>query len=226
LLHPDSSAHYLFLCPKLPPKKHLLSTLLAPLKSALSQTVGITVNQPTVAAAQNEANSIINAITTSVENLGVDEQDIKTINFSVNPNYDYEVQPPVIQGYNVSTSVRITVTDLEQINQVIDTATNNGANQINNIAFTLSRDKEMELREQARQEAIDDAKQSAKELANLAGMRLGKIIDIKETIPGTPEPPIMFARNEAMALDSAEPTNVQPGSATYNYQITLSYETL
>lgn len=190
-------------------------------------TVGITVNQNTVAAAQNQANQVINNITESVRQLGVESKDIKTVNFNVNPRYDYESDTPTITGYSVDTSVRVKVKELDTINQVIDTATANGANQVNGISFTISDEKEEELRKQARKEAIEDAKESAKELADLADMRLGKIVDISENNVGSEQPPIMYARNELAVADAGgSPTSVEPGSTSYTYQVTLSYETL
>jgi uncharacterized protein YggE len=190
-------------------------------------TVGITVNQNTVAAAQNQANQVINNITESVRQLGVTSEDIKTVNFNVNPRYNYDANPAEIEGYSVATSVRVKVKDLDKINQVIDTATANGANRVNGISFTISDEKEEELRKQARKEAIEDAKESAKELANLADMRLGKIVDISENNTSGADQPIMYARAELAVADAGEaPTSVEPGSTSYTYQVTLSYETL
>ena len=51
-------------------------------------SLGITVNRPTVASAQNEANRIMNQIIKDLKAIGVDEKKIKTTNYSVYPNYD------------------------------------------------------------------------------------------------------------------------------------------
>ncbi|MBT3249169.1 MAG: SIMPL domain-containing protein [Candidatus Pacebacteria bacterium] len=189
--------------------------------------LGIDVGGQTVAEAQSEANEVINSITTAVKKLGVDEKNIKTQNYSLNPNYDYESPERTIIGYRVNTQILVKINDFEKLNQVIDTATNLGANQVGGINFSLSEDKQEELRKEARKEAIDEAKENAKELAKLAGIKLGKVVNITESNGGNyPQP--LYARAE-MALDGGgleAPTQINPGSETYRYSVTLSYETL
>src|SRR5688500_699675 len=51
--------------------------------------LGITVNRPTVTAAQTEANRIINQITRDLKALGIEDKNIKTISYNINPNYDF-----------------------------------------------------------------------------------------------------------------------------------------
>lgn len=191
--------------------------------------LGITVTDSTVKGAQDQANQVMNNIITQLGELGIAKDDIQTTNYSLNPNFDFQSGTQDITGYTVNANVMVTLTNFELLNQVIDTATTAGANQIGGITFSLSDEKEAELRQVARAEAIEDAKVNAHELAGLAGMTLGKVINVIET-PTPNQPPIMFAREAAMSLDAsgqaAAPTNVQPGSASYTYTVILSYETL
>lgn len=187
--------------------------------------VGVTQTRSTVAAAQDATNASANAIIESLKQLGIDKQDIKTTNYSVNPQYDYNSGRSTITGYNVSSTVRITVRDLDMVNQAIDIATAEGANRVNGISFDISSEKEEELKKEAREEAISNAKDNAKELAGLAGMKLGKIVNIVEHQSASRQPVPMYAMMEADVASSA-PTQVEAGSATYTYQVTLSYETL
>jgi uncharacterized protein len=188
--------------------------------------VGIAVKRSSVAEAQSEANSVANNISSQLKTLGIDADDIKTTNYSINPDYDYKNNRQNIIGYNVSSSIRVTVRDIDQVNQVIDTATAGGANRVNGVQFTLSKERRDELTEQAREEAIDDAKANAKELSGLAGMKLGKIVNVIEHNNSAPRPQY---RMESFALadaGGAAPTQLDPGSTTFAYQVTLSYETL
>lgn len=192
--------------------------------------LGVNVQQPTVAGAQDEANQVINSITEQLLSLGIEKEDIKTQNYSINPQYDFsEGGNQRILGYQVNANLRVKLTDFANLNQAIDVATTNGANQVGGIQFTLSEEKEEELKKEARKEAITDAKENAQELATIAGLRLGNLVDVQE---GTSEPPVMFSR-EAMSFDMAAggvepsvPTDIQPGSTTYTYRVTLSYQTL
>lgn len=190
--------------------------------------MGINVNKATVAQAQDEINKTINAVTKAVKDLGVSSDDIKTTNYSIYPNYDYQSSVQKITGYSASTNIVVKIKDFEKLNNVIDAGTASGANSISGVSFQLSETKEAELKKQARQEAINKAKDNAQELSKLAGMQLGKIINIYEQ-PNyyTPRPTFEKAMlSSDMAMGGAEPTNIEPGSTTYSYSVTLSFETL
>ncbi|MBU0579082.1 SIMPL domain-containing protein, partial [Patescibacteria group bacterium] len=159
--------------------------------------------------------------------LGINEKDIQTQNYRVSPEYDYSSPERRITGYRVNTEVVVKITDFEKLNQIIDTATGLGANQVGGISFSLSEKKQAELKKEARKEAIAEAKDSAEELAKLAGIKLERVINVTES-DGNNYPQPMYARAE-MALGGArpeEPTQIEPGSEIYRYSVTLSYETL
>jgi len=188
--------------------------------------VGINVNEGTVAQAQTKINQTINNITTAIKNINIEDKDIKTTDYSIYPNYDYQ-SGRSITGYTANTNLNITVRDFEKLNQVIDLATANGANSVSGVSFKLSEKKEAEVKKQAREEAINKAKENAEELAKLAGMKLGKIVNVFEQ-PNYYQPVPMMERS-MMAVDGkggGAPTEIQPGSNTYTYSVTLSYETL
>lgn len=192
-----------------------------------SVSLGINVQQLTVALAQDEANRVINSISERLKSMGINKEDIKTQNYSIYPDYSYDGGDSKISGYRVTANLAVKLTDFEKLNAVIDMATAEGANQVGGINFSISKEKEAELKKQAREDAIADAKESAEELARLSGVKLGKVVDVSEyRNDGYPIP--MMARSEMAVMDSAAgaPTSVEPGSATYSYTVTLSYETL
>jgi len=192
-----------------------------------SISLGINVQQPTVALAQDEANRVINSISERLKSMGINKEDIKTQNYSIYPNYNYENGKSNISGYRVTANLAVKLTDFEKLNAVIDMATTEGANQVGGINFSISKEKEAEIKRQAREDAIADAKKSAEELARLSGVKLGKVVDVSE-YRNDSYPVPMMARTELAVMDyeSKAPTSVEPGSATYSYSVTLSYETL
>jgi uncharacterized protein YggE len=197
----------------------------APDKAVVS--MGITVNESTVKQAQDKANTIINTIISELGKLGIDKKDIKTENYSLYPNSDFNGGRQTIVGYSVNASLSVSITDFAKLNQAIDTATRVGANQIGGINFTLSDDKKKEVETQARKEAIDDAKSKATELSKLAGMRLGKIINVMELpVFDVPRYAMTTMMEAGKGGGGGAPTAVEPGSTTYQYTVTLSYETL
>lgn len=189
-----------------------------------STNIGITVTQNTVASAQNQANQIINKISEDLKDLGVKEKDIKTINYSINPNYNFETGRQRIDGFTVSATLEVEVTPLEKINQVIDTATKDGANTISNVQFILNDNEKAKLESKARKEAVNSAKKKAKDLADASGVKLGRILNISETSFDGPRP-IPFLEKSQAAI-GGDQTSIEPGQSTISIQITLSYETL
>lgn len=193
---------------------------------------GVQINDSTVASAQDKGNQIINKITADLLGMGIGKDDIKTINYSLYPNYDYRTGSQRITGYSLNVTLKVTVKDFAKINNIIDTMTADGANQVGGVSFTLSENKRLEVENQAREIAIKRAKEKAESLSRLAGVRLGKIINIMENTNQAPRPIPMLAKESAMGLpvgggpDTAVATDVSPGSATFSMVVTLSYETL
>lgn len=186
--------------------------------------IGVMSQASSVKQAQDELNLKMNQISQNLKSLNLEAKDIKTTQYTINPEYDYNNDRQRIVGYQASSQLQITLHELDKVSQVIDTATQNGANTVNGLSFNLSRNKKMELIKTARQEAIAEAKQNAEELAQLSGLRLGRIINVIESNPSSQPAPYM----QSLKLDSAasETTQLEPGSQEYIYQITLSYETL
>lgn len=189
--------------------------------------LGVTKTASTVEAARNEATKTANDIIAGIKELGVDENKVKTTNYSVNPNYDFTSGRETITGYTVSQNLQVEIDPIDTANKVVDMATTRGANQAGGIQFVLNDAKREQLEKQARDEAILKAKEKAQSIANSAGIRLGKIINLHEDSMGA-QPPIMY---DKVALgrggDVAEnAVDLQPGENTVRVTVTLFYETL
>lgn len=185
-----------------------------------SVTAGISVQSQTVKAAQDQINSVINKVSQAVKQTGVDSKDIQTTNYSIYPAFDYTGGTQRITGYSASTNIFIKVRDLDNVNSVIDAATNSGANQISGVSFDV--DDKAKFENEVRQKAVDEAKKKALDASRIAGFRLGRIINYSENLPGGPRPLSMIVG----ALDKAAgaPTQIKPGSSEITVSVTLSYE--
>lgn len=189
-------------------------------------TLGVTKEASTVQQAQTEVNKIANKITEDLKNLGVQVKNIKTTNYSVNPNYDFSNGRQTVSGYSVSQNMEVRLQPIEQANKALDLATAAGANAIGGITFVLDDKEQEKLEQSARKEAIASAKKKATETAALAGIRLGKIINVTES---NNFPVMPYAAAEMKLTDSAgggEPTRVTPGENTVRITVSLSYQTL
>ena len=142
--------------------------------------VGVVTQAATAqeAAAQNAAQ--LEAVLTQLRALLGASADIKTINYSLTPNYRYPQGggPPTLVNYTASNTVEVTLADLSSIGRVIDTAAQAGANQIQSLRFTVA-DPEP-LRARALAAAAKQARGRAEAIASGLGVRLGAVLTAEE----------------------------------------------
>lgn len=142
-------------------------------------TVGLkTEAKATAAEAVKQNTAKMNEIIAALKKVGIEEKDIKTTNYSLNPVYDWTSGRQVLRGYEVSQNVTVKIRNLDKIGDAIAKTTEKGANQIGNVEFTI--DDEYELKAEARNEAIGKAKEKAKDIAEKTGIKLGKIVNVYE----------------------------------------------
>lgn len=187
--------------------------------------LGVTQTDSTVEIAQGQVNQTIENIKVILQNLGVEKQDMQTQNYSVYPDYDWSQDVERIVGYTVSTDLEVKLTDFDLLNQVIDAAASNGANQIGGVNFSLSETKQEELKTEARQEAIAQAKNNAQELAQLTGIKLDRITNVYEYTENNADSSLYSNKLAVRAEDAVAGTTIEAGEASYTYHVTLTYST-
>lgn len=186
---------------------------------------GVNKNSPTTEAAKEDVNKIINQITQDLKTLGVAEKDIKTSNYSINPDYDYTNGRQTPRGYTVSANIDVRLESVERANQAIDIATRDGATQVGGVQFVLDDEEKAKLEEEARKEAIEKAKKKAESIAKAAGIRLGRIVDVQENSGGNDPRPYYGTMSDTKQANPEEPTQLNPGENKIVTTVSLSYET-
>ncbi|MCL5438435.1 MAG: SIMPL domain-containing protein [Patescibacteria group bacterium] len=197
-------------------------------------SAGITVNTTNVGDAKNQANTIMNNITSALKKLGVEDKNIKTINYSVTPEYNSPItidkivplntaSSQKIIGYTVTENVQVKVKPIDKANQAVDSITGNGGNVIGNVSFTVDDATQKNLENKARQDAIKEAKSKAQTLASAAGMRLGNVVDVQENY--YPRVGYGGGGGNIDLKQSEPPTDLNPGETTIEITVTLFYET-
>ena len=157
-------------------------------------SLGVQLNKAASAeAALKDLNQRTEKIISAVKAAGIAESDIQTHGFSIFSHYDYIDNTSVPAGYDASQQLLIKVRDIagnkDLVSRVVTEATKAGANQVNDISFEVSNAED--LKQQARLEAIADAKQKAGTLANAAGVQLKKVIGWWDNViqaPGLNQP--------------------------------------
>jgi len=147
--------------------------------------------------------------------------EIKTISYSLNPNYRYpkEGGQPAISGYTASNVVLVTTAELDRVGEVIDIATRSGANTVNSLRFTLK--DEQAASSQALREAAVQARGKADALASALKVRIVRVLQAEES--GQPVRPI-FAEAATLRGAAAAPTPVEPGTIEVHASVTLTVE--
>jgi uncharacterized protein len=182
--------------------------------------IGVTTRaaQSQEAAAQNarQVDAVLAAVRKSTGPAAV----LKTISYSLNPNYHYRPNTePSLDGYTASNVVQVTLDDLTKIGSVIDSAALAGANHIQGIQFTL-RDQDA-VRAEALREAATRARAEADVLAAALGLKVVRVLTVEENSPRV-MPVRMFSR--AAAAADAAPTPVEAGTLDVTADVTLSVE--
>ena len=147
------------------------------------------------ATAQASGAKNMNDIVAYLKEKGVDEKDIKTTGYYLNPRYEYpEITctqwgcPPggeaKLIGYEVSQSVDVKVRKTEDAGMLIAGVGEKGATNVGGLSFTI--DDEESLKTEARVVAIADAKMKAQELADKLGVRIVRMNGYWEDQSGMP----------------------------------------
>jgi hypothetical protein len=179
---------------------------------------------------QEENTEKINAIIAYVKDNEVEDKDIKTGSYSISPRYEYcygeGVCPPrSIKGYTITSSVTIKARDFDKAGEMLSGVVQEGANTVSSLMFKI--DEPDTYAKEARDEAIAKAKVKAKELAESAGFKIGRLLSINE---GYSTPYYLgagydsYAKTEEMALSSRMPVPIEAGSQELTSTVTLTYE--
>jgi uncharacterized protein len=187
-----------------------------------SISIGVMTEKKTVADAQKENTAKMNAIIAKLKDLGVASGDITTTNYSIYPQYDWIDNRQTERGFQVSQNVDVKVRDLEKIGDILAAVGELGANQVGGVNFTI--DEPEELRQQARLEALENAKVKAQELADAAGVTLGRVVGFSEDAGYVP-PPVFYDRAAEGFGGGASP-KIEPGSQEVAVNVTVIYEIL
>ena len=123
------------------------------------------------------------AIIEAIKAMGIDTKDIKTVGIDLSPQYSNS-STPKITGYRMSQQLQVTVRDLDKAGDVVDTATAKGATEVNGLWFEVG-DPAGPM-DEARAAAIAQARTSAQKMAAAAGVSLGAVVSISESMASIP----------------------------------------
>jgi len=189
-----------------------------------SLRLGVEAQADTVAEARTEASEAMNKVMEALKGNGVAEEDIQTQQFSIYPmtTWDERKDEEEIIGYRVTNMVVAKIREVDKAGEIIEAVAEAGGDltRIQSISFAV--DDPAEYYQEARTNAMDDAKNKAAQLADSAGVELGNPTYISEGSVYRPEVTRYFHDiEEEMEEEMAAP---QPPISPGELEITVSVQ--
>jgi uncharacterized protein YggE len=198
----------------------------------------------TVKEAQEAVALVEKSALDSLEANKVDEKDIKTLNASFNPKYEYQQKlcpqtmgangmmvpsyycgsgKQVLTGYEAYENVSVKVRDVDTAGKIMQDLGTLGVSDLSGPDFSI--DDEDELKAEARKDAIEDAQTKAEALARDLGVSLGDIMSFSED--GAYPVPVYYGKDMMMAESAnvrSAPATLPKGENTITSDVSITYE--
>lgn len=127
-----------------------------------------------------EAKSVVdkrvNNFLIKLSKFSIDKKNISASNIRVEPSYSYVKNKQQLMGYTAKRQLKVTLSDITKLNDLMDTALGEKINQIKNIELKSSQEQKMQ--DEALQLAVENAKQQGRSLANAFGAQLGSVYSV------------------------------------------------
>ncbi|MBI2573535.1 SIMPL domain-containing protein [Candidatus Woesearchaeota archaeon] len=181
----------------------------------------------TAANAEEENSLKMNRVMKALRDKGIAEKDIVTEYYNLYPyqNYNYQTGRSEEKGFRAQHTLRVTVRDIAKAGEIMDVAVSAGVTNVDSVSFSLTDDKEKQLREELIGQAASKARERANLLVDALGAKVGKVVAVSET---GYQPPIYYARDmvamkaEAGSAPNAVPT-ITPEEITVSVQINVEF---
>jgi len=176
---------------------------------------GVTSEAKTAREASEANNAAMGKVLLALKGAGIAEKDFQTSRLSLQPQ-SAPNRSSAIAGYRASNRVTVRLRDVAKLAGVIDTMVGAGANDIGGISFTVS--NASKLLDEAREQAVADARRKAEIYAKAAGVTLGMLLGISEE--GAPHPGPVFRARMAGGMAAAP---VAQGEETLQVTVSVSW---
>jgi uncharacterized protein len=176
---------------------------------------GVTSDAKTAREATEANNIAMGKVLQALKSAGIDAKDIQTSRLSLQPQYAPNRTPGMVVGYHAGNHVTVRLHDVTKVAGTIDTLVGAGATDIGGINFMVS--QASKLLDDAREQAVADARRKAEIYARAAGVTLGAPLSLSED--GAPSP---VFRGKMVAAPMAI-TPVAQGEETLSVTVSVSW---
>jgi hypothetical protein len=141
-------------------------------------TIGVVTQKKKMQDAQTANKELMNAVIAALKGSGLTDEDIRTINYSVYPVYDYSDGVSKINMFEVNNTVELTMRDIDKVGEYLDVAATAGANTSYSVRFDIL-DREP-FYNQALTAAMESARAKADTMAAAGGCVIVKPVEVTE----------------------------------------------
>jgi uncharacterized protein YggE len=181
-------------------------------------SLGVMTEDPSANEAVDDNAVLMTAVINAIKALGIPEDKIKTVTYSVYPNYDWELRQTT--GYRVTNMIQIEIDDLDLVGDVIDAAANAGANNIQGISFGLSDDIAQQLQNDAYVLALQNARDKADLIADTLDIEVTGVLYVSES---SYTPYIQTRSYDVAEEGMSAPTPILEGSLSVSVNVQVSF---
>jgi len=143
---------------------------------------GIETWDKDIMIAKQKNNEIMKKAMTVIKESGIPDKDIQTDYLSVEPRYDDSYEKKDFIGYFIRNTFVVTLSDPGKVEDLVSKVLQSGVNYIHGINFQTTELKK--YREQARDLALNAAKEKAEKMAGALGQTIGDPLQISEGYGG------------------------------------------
>jgi hypothetical protein len=185
-------------------------------------SAGVVSIAPTATAALAQNATQMASVRAALKRAGIADRDIQTSSINLYPDYRHDPQGsnPQIVGYRASNEVSVRFRDIANSGRILDALVAQGANQINGPMLTI--DKPEAALDEARTQALANARARAELYARALGKKVGRILSISEAGANYAPPAVMMRAASRGAV--ADSTSIDPGEQTLAVSLSVSFE--
>jgi uncharacterized protein YggE len=179
---------------------------------------GVANDAKSAKEASDANNAAMGKVLLALKGAGIAEKDYQTSRLSLQPQYapNRATGASPVVGFRASNRVTVKIRDVTKVAAIIDTLVSAGANDIGNISFDVT--QASKLLDDAREQAVADARRKAEIYAKATGVTLGAPLSVSE---GSAPMPLFKARMAAPM--AAAPAAVAPGEETLSVTVNVSW---
>lgn len=187
--------------------------------------VGIESQAKSVGEAQSKAREAMSKVRQAISTMGIEPKDVMSTQYGIQPVYQYNQKEnkQELIGYRVSDRLSIKIRNIQNAGKTIDATAEAGGNLIRIDSIHFGIDDNTTYKNEARGKAIKDALTKARQMADLAGVKLGKPVYITESGFVQPQPRPVLSPLMARAESAAAPTEISPGEAEIQVQVQIVF---